>query len=99
MKKMRTSSRIIVAAATLSLVITYFLPVWSIFLTAPQYPEGLAMNIWFTKITGDVNIINGLNHYIGMKHINASIFPEFHYLIYIVTAFILLGIFISLCGK
>src|SRR6476660_9066256 len=97
--KMSLPSRIVVAIASLALIATYFFPVWFIFLIAPQYPEGLTMNIWLNKITGQVDIINGLNHYIGMKHINASMFPEFNFLIYIVAFFILFGLVIALTGK
>ncbi|MFL5807903.1 MAG: hypothetical protein ACJ749_00200, partial [Flavisolibacter sp.] len=97
--KMSRSSRIIIALASLALIATYFLPVWFIFLIAPQYPEGLTMNIWLTKITGQVEIINGLNHYIGMKHIKAEMFPEFNYLIYIVGFFILFGLTVAITGK
>jgi copper chaperone NosL len=57
------------------------------------------MNIWLNKITGQVDIINGLNHYIGMKHIKADMFPEFRYLIYIVGFFILFGFIVALIGK
>jgi copper chaperone NosL len=99
MKKMRTGSRIIIAVASLGLTATYFLPVWFIFLIAPQYPEGLTMNIWLNKITGEVDIINGLNHYIGMKHISAEMFPEFGYLIYVVGFFILFGLLVAITGK
>ena len=96
---MRNSSRIIVAVASLALAATYFLPVWFIFLIAPQYPEGLTMNIWLYQITGQVDIINGLNHYIGMKHIKAEMFPEFSYLVYIMGAFILFGLIFAITGK
>jgi copper chaperone NosL len=96
---MSTPSRIAVAIASLGLITTYFLPVWFIFLIAPQYPEGLTMNIWLNKITGQVDIINGLNHYIGMKHINASMFPEFDFLVYIVAFFILLGLVVAITGR
>jgi copper chaperone NosL len=96
---MSLSSRIIIAIASLSLIATFFLPVWFIFLIAPQYPEGLTMNIWLNKITGQVDIINGLNHYIGMKHIKAEMFPEFHYLVYIVGFFILFGLIVAVTGK
>src|SRR5678816_683440 len=97
--KMSVPSRIIIAIASLCLIATYFLPVWFIFLIAPQYPEGLTMNIWLNKITGQVDIINGLNHYIGMKHINASMFPEFDFLVYIVAFFILLGLVVAITGR
>lgn len=97
--KMSKPSRIIIAIGSLGLIATYFLPVWFIFLFAPQYPEGLTMNIWLNKITGQVEIINGLNHYIGMKHIKAEMFPEFSYLVYVVAFFILFGLVVAITGK
>lgn len=99
MSKMSLPSRIIIAIGSLGLIATFFLPVWFIFLIAPQYPEGLTMNIWLNKITGQVDIINGLNHYIGMKHIKAEMFPEFGYLVYIVGFFIALGLVVAIVGK
>ena len=97
--KMSTPSRIIIASGSLALITTYFLPVWFIFLIAPQYPEGLTMNIWFNKLSGQVDIINGLNHYIGMKHIKPEMFPEFSYLVYVVAFIILFGLLVAVTGK
>jgi copper chaperone NosL len=99
MKKMSLPSRIIVAIASLGLLITLFFPVWFIFLVAPQYPEGLTMQIWLARITGQVDIINGLNHYIGMKHIKAEMFPEFGFLPYIVCFFTAFGLLVAATGN
>jgi copper chaperone NosL len=99
MKKISTASRITTAIASLAFLTTYFLPVWAIYLVAPQYPEGLSMQIWLNKITGQVEIINGLNHYIGMKHISADMFPEFSFLVYIMAFFIVLGLIVALTGN
>lgn len=99
MKKLSITSRIIIALGSLALCILFFTPAWSIYLIAPQYPEGLSMQIWLNKITGQVEIINGLNHYIGMKHINESMFPEFTFLVYILGAYILFGLFIAITGS
>lgn len=99
MKKMSPISRILTVIASLALIVTIFLPIWNIDLVAPQYPEGLSMQIWLNKITGQVDIINGLNHYIGMKHIKAEMFPEFTYLVYIVGAFVVLGLLVALIGN
>ena len=93
------TSRILVAFASGALIAVYFLPAWRIDLFAPQYPEGLTMYIWINKLTGDVDIINGLNHYIGMKHISASMFPEFKFLPYVVAFFLLLGMTAAITGK
>lgn len=92
-------SRTLVAIGSMIMIVAYFVPVWSIYLIAPQYPEGLSMQIWLDKITGQVDIINGLNHYIGMKHIKAEMFPEFSYLVYILAFFILFGLVIAITGN
>ena len=93
------TSRILVAFASGALVCVFFLPVWRIDLFAPQYPEGLMKNIWINGLSGDVEIINGLNHYIGMKHINVDMFPEFKYLPWVVGFFMALGMAIAITGK
>jgi copper chaperone NosL len=99
MKQLGTASRITIGTVSLLLCAVYFLPVWRIDLFAPQYPEGLYMNIWLNRLSGNVDIINGLNHYIGMEEINAASFPEFTYLVYIVGFFIALGLVIAITGK
>lgn len=97
--KLSKTSRILVAVASLSLIATYFTPIWRIDLFAPQYPEGLFMNIWLNDIKGEIDIINGLNHYIGMRKISVTMFPEFSFLIYIVAFYILLGLTVAIIGK
>lgn len=99
MKPLHKNSRVIVALASLALTATLFLPIWRIDLWAPQYPEGLVMKIWLSKLTGDVEIINGLNHYIGMAHVKAEMFPEFTYLPYIVIGFIAFGLLTALLNS
>lgn len=99
MTNISNTSRIIVAASSLSLIITFFVPIWRIDLFAPQYPEGLTMKIWLNTLKGDIDIINGLNHYIGMRHINVDMFPEFSFMIYIVLFYIILGLLVAYSGK
>lgn len=96
---MSKAARILVALGALALLSTLFLPFWEIYLIAPQYPEGLAMQIWLSKLTGQVEIINGLNHYIGMKHIREDMFPEFKFLEGIMIGFVILGIAVAVIGK
>jgi len=69
-----------------------FVPMWQIDLDAPQYPEGLVLKLHANKIGGDVEIINGLNHYIGMATLHTENFIEFKILPYIVGAFSLISI-------
>ena len=99
MTKINGVSRVIIAISSLLIAISFFVPIWRIDLFAPQYPEGLVMKIWLDKLTGDVEVINGLNHYIGMKKISVEMFPEFSFLKYIVAAFIVYGLVIAITGS
>ncbi len=99
MKKLTNISRVVIALSALLLVSAYFVPLWQILMWAPQYPEGLGMKIWINNITGDVKIISALNHYIGMRHIEVSMFPEFKYMIYIVGFVIAFGLAASIVNK
>lgn len=99
MKKLTPLSRLVIALSALLLVSVYFVPLWQILMWAPQYPEGLGMKIWIDNITGDVKIISALNHYIGMRHIDVSMFPEFKYMIYIVGFVIASGLVASFVNR
>lgn len=99
MKKLKTISRIGIALSALLMVTAFFTPLWRILMWAPQYPEWLGMQIWINNITGDLNTINALNHYIGMKHIRVEMFPEFKYLSYIVGFIIAFGILTAVLNR
>ncbi len=99
MKSLQPLSRWLVAVAALLMVSAYFVPLWQILMWAPQYPEGLEMDIWINNIKGDVKIISALNHYIGMKHIEVSMFPEFQYMVYIVGFLIAFGLMTALVNR
>lgn len=99
MKKLKPISRILVVVAALLMVSAYYVPLWQILMWAPQYPEGLEMKIWINTISGDVKIISALNHYIGMKHIEVEMFPEFTYMIYIIGGMIGFGLLTALVNR
>lgn len=100
---MNKNQKIIVICSSVILVLVFFFPIWKINLEAPQYPEGIGLEIWLNKITGqkpnDLNSINGLNHYIGMKPINPSDIPELKLMPYIIMVMILLGLAAGILGK
>lgn len=81
----------------------YFTPLWWIKLDAPQYPEGLGLYIWINQITGenpnDLKTINGLNHYIGMKHITPESIPELMLMPYVVGFLVLSGLVLPVLNK
>lgn len=91
--------RIIIAIATLLLGLSYLFPLWEISLWAPQYPEGLAMQIWTSKLTGDLQTINILNHYIGMMPIDETSFAELKYFPILFAILMGLGLLTSLMNK
>lgn len=92
-------SKWLLVVGVLSLAVTFVVPIWRIDLWAPQYPEGLTMKIWLSKLSGEVEIINGLNHYIGMAHIKEEMFPEFQILPYCVAVLMAIGLIVGILGK
>jgi len=89
--------------ASLLLILVYFFPIWSINMEAPQYPEGIGMNITVNDIQGkefhDLANINGLNHYIGMKSITPESIPELKIMPIIFGLLIVSGIVIAIWGS
>lgn len=53
--------------ARVALLASLFLPYWYMTLQAPQYPDGLHMQAYLNRLEGDVEEIDRLNHYIGMR--------------------------------
>lgn len=56
------------------------LPIWTLTMKAPQYPGGLQLSAYGTRMAGDVSELNILNHYIGMPaletpQLETSLFP------------------------
>lgn len=93
---MSTRSRVLVAVAAVLAVAAFALPLWNIYLQAPQYPEGIGMRVWINQITGikpnDLDNINNLNHYIGMKRIEPASIPELRLMPIALGALILFGL-------
>jgi len=100
---MNTRSKIIITIASLILILTFLFPIWYINLEAPQYPEGIGLEIWINKIVGqkpnDLANINGLNHYIGMKRIEPDSIPELKIMPFIIIIMMGFGIIAALTGK
>jgi copper chaperone NosL len=100
---MSNRSRILILIASLGLGLMFVLPVWRITLEAPQYPEGLGMVIRIDDIAGvkehDLNNINNLNHYIGMRPILPDEIPELQFMPWIVAGLMLTGVLTSVLGR
>lgn len=74
--------------AAVVLAVASFLPLWSMTLHAPQYPQGLRMTAYGTSLEGDLAEINGLNHYIGIKAIGSDSITELKLFPYVMALLI-----------
>lgn len=97
--KLKVWIRVMVIICGLALMAVLFVPMWKIDLVAPQYPEGLILLIYPNKLGGNVDIINGLNHYIGMKTLHTEDFIEFTLLPYIIGFFAFLFIVTGIVAR
>jgi hypothetical protein len=74
-------SRIVIIVAAVILPLTFLVPLWHMEFVAQQYPEGLDLYIYTYALESgddgnDLNEINILNHYIGMRELVQENFNE-----------------------
>ncbi len=97
-KSLNLWSRLLLLLAAIVVAGSVFFPLWKLRLVAPQYATGLTMEIYAYKIQGggiegnDINEINNLNHYIGMKKIEQADFTEMQLMPFMFGVFILLAL-------
>ena len=77
--------RALLGLAAACVLVIYFLPLWNLTMFAPQYPNGLRLDIYDHTLVGgnngqDVKEINLLNHYIGMHDLSVEDFTEFKWM-------------------
>jgi copper chaperone NosL len=102
MGSFQASERRWIVVAALVLLPVFFLPVlpvWTMKLWAPQYPEGLQLTIYAHTIKGDLDKINTLNHYVGMHAITPNDFDEFRYMPQLLTFFGVMALFAALVNR
>ena len=97
-------ARIAVLGAGVLLLVALLFPLWEITMFAGQFPEGIRMSIFAHKLVGgnggaDLQGINILNHYIGMREIRAQDFPEMKFIPFALGLFFLLGLRTALFGR
>jgi hypothetical protein len=81
--------RLLLVLAAFLLLSVYVFPLWNLTMFAPQYPDGLRLDIYSYKLEGgnggqDVKEINLLNHYIGMRDLVAADFTEFKWMPFVI---------------
>lgn len=75
----------LIAAATL--LSSYQYQYWGMTLFAPQYPNGLHVQAYLNRLEGDVEEIDRLNHYIGMRPLEEAAQLERRFSKHILIAF------------
>lgn len=88
-------TRIVLLLLIIPVLLSYWTPLWTIRLEAPQYPNGISVAIYSYKIVGghngqDINEINELNHYIGMRKLDRSEFVDLDWIPFVFGVLVLL---------
>ncbi len=97
-------ARVVLAALAVPLVLGVFAPLWQIQMTAAQYPQGLTLKIYSHKIEGghdgsDLQEINTLNHYIGMRKISRAELSDLDWIPFALGALVLLTLRVAAIGN
>jgi len=87
--------RVLLGLAAALIIAAHFLPLWNLTMFAPQYPQGLRLDIFDHALIGghggqDIKEINLLNHYIGMRDLAAEDFTEFRWMPFVLGGLALL---------
>jgi copper chaperone NosL len=96
--------RVLTVVAALLVVPTWLFPLWNLTMFAPQYGDGLRLDIYSYKLQGgnggqDLKEINLLNHYIGMHDLAAEDFTEFKWMPFVLGALALLFLRAAVVGR
>jgi copper chaperone NosL len=97
-------SRVVLALLVIPLVLSFSAPLWKISLHAPQYPDGLWMEVYMDKVEGGnggqhINEINTLNHYIGMHKIDRRELADLDWIPFAVGLLVLLALRCAAIGN
>jgi len=98
-KKLSIVSSFILVVSAILITVSLFFPWWKMVFFAPQYPEGLNIIVYPNRLEGQIDIVNGLNHYIGMANFSEENFPELSYLPYLVGGLAVLILLTALLRK
>lgn len=101
---LRIRSRLVLILLIVPLLASFAFPLWRISMKAPQYPNGLSMDIYSYQVIGgndghDIQEINTLNHYIGMHTITRDELRDLDWIPFGLVAMALLALRAALLGN
>jgi hypothetical protein len=80
------------------LALGFSAPLWHLHMKAPQYPQGLDLEIYAYTVAGDVAEVNTLNHYIGMAKIDRAALSDLDWIPFALGALALLALRVAAVG-
>jgi len=81
------------------LAVAAFLPLWGMTFQAPQYPQGLQLTAYGTKLEGDLEEVNMLNHYVGVAPVEPDDIRELELFPYTIVALLAVVVFGGLFAR
>lgn len=95
---LRWQARLALALLVIPLLLSFTAPLWTMDMAAPQYPDGLTLEILSYTVRGDVEEVNTLNHYIGMARIDRAALSDLDWIPFAVGALALLALRVAAIG-
>jgi len=98
-RPLRFRSRILLGFLVIPLGLCFTAPLWKIHMRAPQYPNGLDLEIYAHTVDGDIQEVNTLNHYIGMARIDRASLSDLDWIPFALGALIVLTLRVAALGE
>ncbi len=97
-------ARFLLVLLVIPLISSFFAPLWNISMKAPQYPQGLEVDVYAYKVVGgnegkDVPEINNLNHYIGMAPIEGELLKDLDWIPFLLGLLVILTLRAAAIGN
>jgi hypothetical protein len=103
-KPLFLGARAALVALVVPLLLSLTVPLWHITMEAPQYRDGLSVDVYAHTIEGgrdgaDLREINLLNHYIGMKKLDRAELSDLDWIPFAVGALAILTLRVAAIGN
>jgi len=103
-RPLKPASRLALALRALPLAFSFTHPLWRISMEAPQYPNGLTMDIYAYTVEGGNNgqhiqEINTLNHYIGMRTLDREAMSDLDWIPFALGALFIFALRVAAIGN
>jgi len=103
-RPLKPASRVVLAVLAIPLALSFTQPLWRISMEAPQYPNGLTMDIYAYTVEGGNNgqhiqEINTLNHYIGMRTLDREAMSDLDWIPFALGALFIFALRVAAIGN